>query len=314
MVFIVGVTIATLTGENGILTRATQAEEEQADATVKEAISLAWTEYQMMINEPSGEIIENETKIASTTQVKIQGQEENYLATPSMSFLDFLKDEKGYIDENGVIDVETLTGGKLSKGNGTDGTTDVYKIEEGEDTYTLKYYDEDSEEETLWTVNVGNNGGSSSAYPEATPEDMFRYSETEDGVVLTGFHYVSWDLKSEFYNEETAWVLEGYEYLYRLISGELKADIVIPKTINNKEVVSLQWGEGFFGGTNIRTITIPYSVKEIGNEYTNFLSRTPFLTTISFPEGKNPELEIPADKWGADESVQILGKNGEILE
>ena len=143
---------------------------------------------------------------------------------------------------------------------------------------------------------------------------MFRYSETEDGVILTGFHYVSWAPKSEFYNEETAWVLEGYEHLYRLISGELKADIVIPKTINNKEVVSLQWGEGFFGGTNIRTITIPYSVKEIDNEYTNFLSRTPFLTTISFPEGKNSELEIPDNKWGADESVQILGKNGEILE
>ena len=89
LLILAGVTIATLTGENGILTRATQAEEEQADATVKEAISLAWTEYQMMINEPSGEIIENETKIASTTQVKRQGQEENYLATPSMRCRNF---------------------------------------------------------------------------------------------------------------------------------------------------------------------------------------------------------------------------------
>ena len=324
LLILAGVTIATLTGENGILTRATQAEEEQADATVKEAISLAWTEYQMMINEPSGEIIENETKIASTTQVKIQGQEENYLATPSMSFLDFLKDEKGYIDENGVVDVEALTGGKLSKGNGTDGATDVYKIEEGEDTYTLKYYDEDSEEETLWTVNVGNSGDSTSTYPEATPEDKFYYFETEDGVILTGFDITGETLTVLYHAGTGNFYLETGEVVgniqvgsvsapafYKLISNEAKTDIVLPKTINSKEIVSLQSSRGFFYNSNIRTITIPYSVKEISS---NMFSSTPYLTTISFPEGKNPELEIPADKWGADESVQILGKNGEILE
>ena len=312
LLILAGVTIATLTGDNGILTRATQAEEEQTDATVVEAISLVWSEYQMMINEPSGEIIENETKIASTTQVKIQGEEENYLATPSMSFLDFLKDEKGYIDENGVVDVKALTGGTLSKGNGADGATDVYKIEEGEDSYTLKYYGNDSEETTLWQASVGSSGSSTITYPEATSEDKFYYSETEEGVILTGFDYESWSPKSEFYNEETAGALEEYNNdMYRLISGELKTDIVIPKTIKNKEVVSLRSHGGFFGSSNIRTITIPYSVKEIDSY---FLRSTPFLETISFPEGKNPELEIPADKWGADKSVQILGKNGEVLE
>ena len=103
LLILAGITITTLTGDNGILTKATKAQSEQADATVKEDISLAWSEYQIIINESTGKVIENEKKIASTTRIKIQGKEENYLSLPTMSFWDFLKDQKRYIDENGVV-------------------------------------------------------------------------------------------------------------------------------------------------------------------------------------------------------------------
>lgn len=330
LLILAGVTIAALTGDNGILTNATEAQSKQADATVVDAISLAWNEYQIEIQVSTEEVIKSEIKIASTTQVKIQGEKENYLASPTMSFLDFLKDdERGYINENGVINVEALTGGKLSKGNGTDGATDVYKIEEIDGTYTLKYCGKNNEETILWKVSVGGSESSTNTYPEATPEDKFYYSETEDGVTLTGFHHATYTKEEWMIYDNGGWyadvagggiiefddtttekpILPG-GVLYILISDELRTDIVIPKTINNIEVVALQSNEGFLYHSTIRTITIPYSVKEISND---MFSDTKYLNTISFPEGKNPELEIPADKWGADDSVQIIGKDGETL-
>ena len=90
LLILAGVTIAMLMGDNGILTKATEAKNDQVDATVVEAISLAWNEYQIIINESTGEVSESETKIASKTQVKILGEEENYLASPTISFLNFL--------------------------------------------------------------------------------------------------------------------------------------------------------------------------------------------------------------------------------
>lgn len=74
LLILAGVTIATLFGDNGVLTKATEAKNEQADATVEEAVKLAWNEYQMMLNEPTGKN-ESGTKIASTSKVKIQGEE-----------------------------------------------------------------------------------------------------------------------------------------------------------------------------------------------------------------------------------------------
>ena len=152
LLILAGVTIATLMGDNGILTKASEADIKNAHATVRDSISLAYSEYQIEINASSNASIEESTKIASTQTVKIQGQEEEYLATPSMSFWDFLKTEKGYIDDNGIVNVSALTGSTLSLGNGS-GTTDVYKIERQNTTYTLRYYENEETSELLWQVN-----------------------------------------------------------------------------------------------------------------------------------------------------------------
>ena len=282
-----GITISLVFSDNGIIANAREAQSKQADATVKEAILMAWSDYQIIINKPTGAINENEIKIASIAEVRIQAHDTNYISTISISFWDFLREEKGYIDEDGIIDVKALTGATLSKGNGVDKTTDIYVIKKVENTYILKYCGEDGKETILWEVNVEDNGSSSDTYPEATPEDLFIYSETEDGIEITGIKRDS----SDFYQ----------------IQGKIK-DIVIPRTINGKPVVALS---GFSSSYYIKSVTIPETVEMIGGRtfHNNYE-----LERIIFYNGKNEKLIIPDDKWRAEEKVQIIGKDGELLK
>ena len=153
LLILAGVTIATLTGDNGILTNATKAKKEDAHASVREAISLAYSEYIMELEtDKTGEI----TKVASTENVKIRGIENHVFTSGEEggTFKEFLKG-KGYIDDDGVINVEKLVGSNLSmgKGNITD-KKDVYIFEETDNSYTVKYYDDqgNTEETPLWQV------------------------------------------------------------------------------------------------------------------------------------------------------------------
>ncbi len=161
LLILAGVTIATLMGDNGILTKATEAKNDQADGTVKEAVALLWNEYQLEIKSSSNEGVKESTKIASTEITKIQGEEANYLATTATSFWDFLLTDKQVINGDGIVDVQKLTGQTLDRGNGTDGVTDVYKIERDEETneYTLKYCVKAGEEENIWNVTETSTNG-----------------------------------------------------------------------------------------------------------------------------------------------------------
>ncbi len=145
LLILAGVSIAMLTGQNGILTQANNAKVEQSHGAVREGIALAYNEYQIEINTASN------TKLASTETVQIQGKEEKALASYS-SFLDFLN-SKGYIKEGttDVLDVEALTGSRQALGNGTD--TDVYKIEEQDSNYVVNYYDEEGTPQEIWNVS-----------------------------------------------------------------------------------------------------------------------------------------------------------------
>ena len=133
--------------KTGILTQANNSKVEQSHGAVREGIALAYNEYQIEINTASN------TKLASTETVTIKGEEEKALANNYSSFLDFLS-QKGYIDSTtGIIDVEALTGSSQALGNGS-GTSDVYMLEEVDDTYVLKYYDEQGNDEKLWSVSI----------------------------------------------------------------------------------------------------------------------------------------------------------------
>lgn len=187
LLILAGVSIATLTGQNGILTRATDAKNVQADATVKEAIALLWNEYQLEIKSSNNERVKESTKIASTEITKIQGEEANYLATTASSFWEFLLTDKEVINADGVVDVEKLTGQTLDRGNGTDGATDVYKIERNTETneYTLKYCAKAGEEESIWNITETSTSGDNTETNDVniiiskTPE-----TELSGGVLL----------------------------------------------------------------------------------------------------------------------------------
>ena len=147
LLILAGVSIAMLTGENGILTQANKSKIEQSHGAVREGISLAYNEYQIEINTASNE------KIASTETVIVKGEEEKALATTNTTFLQFLS-SKGYIKEGttDVLNVENLTGSKQALGSGED--TDIYKIEEENEKYIVNYYDEKGTPEQIWNISI----------------------------------------------------------------------------------------------------------------------------------------------------------------
>ena len=165
LLILAGVSIAMLTGQNGILTQANNATIQQSHGAVREGIALAYNEYQIEINTASN------GKLASTKTVQIQGKEEKALASYS-SFLDFLN-SKGYIKEGttDVLNVEALTGSNQALGNGTD-SSDVYKIEEQDSNYVVNYYDKDGTPEQIWSISDSTSTGDATLEPDTGKEAL----------------------------------------------------------------------------------------------------------------------------------------------
>ena len=148
LLILAGVSIAMLTGQNGILTQANNAKIKQSHSAVEEGIKLAYNEWK--IETTTGAT----TKLASTETVTIQGEEEKAKAPTTISFLDFLKTTKRYIDDSGKIDVEKLTGSKQALGNGK--TTDIYTITEESGVYILNYIDANTTPLEIWSTENEN--------------------------------------------------------------------------------------------------------------------------------------------------------------
>lgn len=125
LLILAAVSIATLTGENGLLTKTSDAKTQQIHSTVEEGVLIAYNEYQ---------IGKNVSDSANTT------------------FLEYLKQQE-YANEEGIINIEKLIGKKLELGNGTS-TTDIYKIEEIENSYELRYYNKEASVEILNKISI----------------------------------------------------------------------------------------------------------------------------------------------------------------
>ncbi len=156
LLILAGVAIATLTGDNGILTKASSSKIKNEQATVKEQIILAYGEYQIEINTA------NNTRLASMNEtLKIAYDTiEPEPATPKATkktFIEYLEKDRQVIDGAGIVDVKKLVGNRMTLGNGT-GKSDVYIIsldEEGS-RYVLNYYDEKENETFLWEIEAEN--------------------------------------------------------------------------------------------------------------------------------------------------------------
>ena len=174
-----------LTGENGILTQANNSKIEQSHGAVKEAISLAYNEWQIKINTA------DTTKLASTETVTIKGEEEKALVGTSTTFLQFLNRE-GYIKEGttDVLDVEALTGSKQALGNGTD--NDIYKIEEKDGSYVVSYYDVNGTPKEIWSIANSTETGSAELEPDTGKEALILVYNVSAGDTIELPYYLKW--------------------------------------------------------------------------------------------------------------------------
>ena len=163
-------------GDNGILKNAARARIQQSHSSVAEAISLQYNEYVIQLYTSDAGNTEEGAKVASTQTVQIQGEENKVLAETETTFLDFLLN-KGYINEQGVVNVEKLIGQKTLYGNGEDGETDVYKIEEEENLYILRYYEDAETKEFLWQIDKN----SSSSTSEINWNEIFQNAKPAQG-------------------------------------------------------------------------------------------------------------------------------------
>ena len=131
LLILAGISMTMVIGENGIITKAKDARENQVHSAVKEGIILSHNQY--TIEDGTGE-------------------------RDSTTFKDYIEG-KGIIDENGIINVVNLLGKKQHLGNGSDTETgDVYVFEESDDVYRVKYYDEKKEEHLIDEFEKGSTG------------------------------------------------------------------------------------------------------------------------------------------------------------
>ena len=158
LLILAGVSIAMLTGNNGILTQGKRAKEEQAHAAVKEGIMLLYNEYKTK-QEVNASKVQEETKVASTELVKIAENEGAEGATENLgTFKDFIQ-SKNIINSDGIINVRNLLGQTLSLGNGTSKESgDVYVFEEQDDYYNLTYYNKQIQQAKIYQIKNENAG------------------------------------------------------------------------------------------------------------------------------------------------------------
>ena len=239
LLILAGVSIAMLTGQNGILTQASNAKTEQSHGAVREAIALLYNEYQ--IQKRTGSV----TKLASTESVKIEGKEERALANTTVTFLDFLKGENeagiNYIKDeiNNILDVEKLTGGKQALGNGT-GTDDVYKIEDYGTSYKIIYYEKAATSLEISVITKEEGEQDPFSYTQADIDETLKYF-TWKMVDVTEENREEYGYDESMVGKKVAIITGTKENYYISMKGgtfPLKK-IVIPRTIEGSDYVDI---------------------------------------------------------------------------
>ena len=150
LLILAGVTIAMVVGDNGVLNQAVNSRIQTDHASIKEAMDLAYSDYQLeFVNMYLEE--GNSTRVASLSVVEV-----DRYALQDIEHGEFLyyMIYKGYINVDGVIDVENLVGSELSTGKGNiEEGTDIYVLEEIGNNYVVTYYDDNSDSEEIWRVS-----------------------------------------------------------------------------------------------------------------------------------------------------------------
>ena len=298
LLILAGVSIAMLSGENGILTQANNAKVQQSHGAVKEGVSLAYNEYQILKQTADN------SKVASTDITTIQGVEANQLAettdetVDTSNFLNFLI-AKGYVtatetDGEGVINVEALTGSKQALGNGID-PNDVYKIKKEGTDYTVTYQENTEATEVIYTIASGEEIDWEELFENAKkPEEQTESSDIgfdEDGyyVDMDNWYAAEFDNGVSLHNELSSSNPTGYHgpIIDGKIVGKIPKYVKIAGTNKFLEVTSLD-------STFLGCIDLEYAPK-IPDSVTNMSSTFSGCTSLE----QAPEIpDSVTDMWG----------------
>ena len=269
LLILAGVSIAMLTGQNGILSQAENAKVQQSHSSVVEAIKLEYNNWQI---------------------------EQNTSNSRSIFLEDLLN--KNYVDSSGAkIIVENLVGNKLSLGNGTD--TDIYilyPLNESYEEYSLIYIEQDRTPTELYRIEKGD---SSLSFTEEDEQNSMKYFTTREEVVTA-------EIKETMgYDDtisigDTVVVINGiiedyYHYVHGYTTPIPEEKLVIPNRINGYPVairldndrmvgcltsvstIIYNNDYGMFKGATAKNIKLPDKEKELGfNDESGEPSRTMF--------------------------------------
>ena len=296
LLILAGVSIAMLTGNNGILTQGKRAKEEQAHAAVREGIMLLYNEYKTK-QEVNSSKVQEETKVASTELVKIAANSGEEGTTENLgTFKDFIQ-SKNIINSDGIINVRNLLGQTLSLGNGTSKESgDVYVFEEQDDYYNLMYYNKQIQQAKIYQIKNENAG-----------EKLFatHYFDINTGsgrIIIVNFEqnvyskdydtYAQNILKGKTPEEKEKIFLEGTSYL-DIKNGRITEPYKNFKEFSDKwfdgnyeNLDALATGEGY---ESIDALLIKWKVVN-AKEYDQLCEKGPVTGTITCPDGSKVEV------------------------
>ena len=304
LLILAGVSIAMLTGDNGILTQASNSQIRTEQSSVVEGMKLAVNEY----------VMEKET--GETTS----------------SFIDWLKEEgRQYINDDNEIQVSNLLGQSLSTGKGS-GTNDVYKLEETTETasiasttkvaaitteenkqYEVVYYNNTATRTTLETISV-----STTEPLEETDPSLF---VVDDNGVISLKDY------NDYYTGTKEWTIENVvipsEVDGKKVTG-IAGNIFVtkhPEVFNSiKSIIIPEGVEGIYTGSywisfgncnNLEKIQLPSSLKDIGSYA---FSDCTSLTSITIPSSVTEMGHNVFSGWTKDQTIYVPFKEGELPE
>ncbi len=207
LLILAGIVLGTLKGRNGIIKKADEADLKTTHLGVKERMEF------------------------------LALQRESY--RDETDFIEYLK-SKGYIDDDGIINIKKVFDKGSNYGNGTN-EKDVYKIVK-DDKYLLNYYDKSGVATEIWsmkndTISVGDNDDPEEG--EKIAEVSWIYYEGSNGdLTITGF------TKGDFSSV--------CEDIYDHPSAFLDADVLkFPSYIEGKKVIGVDFNVADWGSLTV---------------------------------------------------------------
>lgn len=270
LLILAGVSLSLIAGENGVANRAMSAKIKTEKSEILEQLRLKIYEKALDIENDMSDMEYLEENGIVTGESKIVAILGRYASTNGIMSL---ASERSYDNsrERFVVHVLTLKPNS-STGHGDLYEGDVYYIFTGD----LYYMTKDKKVEFLGPVVDTSS--------HSTSEDIYEYDPTDDKTI-TG-------IKREYSRTVKVDRWGPYETTI-IVSDEEITKVTVPSNVVGiKEYV-------FDECSSLIVVNIPKSVAYIAD------NAFPSTVTLIFPEGINPELEVPANNWGAKAIVEL---------